>query len=219
MARLALFTLILMGSTLYASEPDGLHIKALPGALEWKNSPAGYELRDNGLTITAGSSTDWYISPLDGKVSASAPVLLFQPADDFVLTAKLTVEFQTKWDAGALMVYVNDSTWAKFAFEMSVYGQPTVVTVVTRGVSDDCNSESLTGNSIWYRIAKTGQTIVFYSSPDGASWKLVRAFTLGLAPGLRVGFSAQSPAGKKGSAIFSDITYNPRTIKDVFTGE
>lgn len=217
--RLILLIAMLLGSVLVGGEGADLRIKTIPGPLRWKNSPASSEARDNVLTIVAGSATDWFISPVDGNARANAPVLLFQPADDFVLTAKVAVEFQTKWDAGALMLSVNDSTWAKFALEMSVYQQPTIVTVVTRGVSDDCNSASVAGNSVWLRIAKIGPAIGFYASPDGGSWKMVRAFTFGPAPDLRVGFSSQSPAGKGGKATFSEITYSARKIKDIFTGE
>jgi regulation of enolase protein 1 (concanavalin A-like superfamily) len=196
-----------------------IRMNALPGALEWKNSPVSYDARANALTIVAGPSTDWYISPLDGKATANAPIALFQSAEEFVLTAKVTVEFQTKWDAGMLMVYADDKNWAKFALEMSVYQQPTIVTVVTRGVSDDCNSISPPGNSIWLRIAKIGRAIAFYTSPDGKSWRMVRAFTLGEVKNLRAGFGAQSPVGKRGSAVFSEIGYSTRKIKDIFTGE
>lgn len=97
------------------------------------------------LNIVAGPSTDWYISPLDGKSSSNAPVLLFRPADDFVLTAKLKVEFGAQWDAGALMVYADDRNWAKFALERSVYGEPTIVTVVTRGVYELGDPASVDG--------------------------------------------------------------------------
>jgi regulation of enolase protein 1 (concanavalin A-like superfamily) len=217
--RLIFVIAVLMGTAVFGGEQGDLRIKAIPGPLRWKNSPTSSEARENALTIGAGPSTDWYISPVDGKASANAPVLLFQPTEEFVLTAKVTVEFQTKWDAGTLMVYINDSTWAKFALEMSVYQQPTIVTVVTRGVSDDCNSASVAGNSVWLRIAKIGPAIGFYASPDGGSWKMVRAFTFGPAPDMRAGFSSQSPAGKGGKATFSEITYSARKIKDIFTGE
>lgn len=217
--RLIILLLMLAGALLCAVEPADVRIQGLPVPLQWKNPPVSFDARDNGLAIVAGPSTDWYISPVDGKTAANAPILLFQPADDFVLTAKVTVEFQSKWDAGVLMVYVDDTTWAKLALEMSVYNQPTVVTVVTRGVSDDCNSTSLSGNSVWFRIARTGRAIGFYASPDGTAWKMVRAFTFGPAATLRAGFGAQSPVGAKGTATFSEITYSPRKIKDIFIGE
>lgn len=211
--------LVLLAMATINGEDAGLAIPGIPDRLHWKIAPASWKLTNGELTITAGRTTDWYTSPVDRKVTANAPVALFQPAADFVLTAKVRVDFETKWDAGFLMVYVNDGTWAKFALEMAVYKEPTLVTVVTRGVSDDANSISISGNSVWLRIARTGQAIGFYASSDGRSFRMIRAFTLGDAAGLRAGFGAQSPVGEKSSAMFSEITYSPRKIKDIFTGE
>ena len=218
MRTLMLIALLARG-VLQAADRPILSLTDLPGVPEWKNAAVRSKMDGGRLTIAAGPSTDWYISPVDGKSSSNAPVLLFRPARDFVLTAKLNVEFATQWDAGMLMVYANDRNWAKFALELSVDGEPTIVTVVTRGVSDDCNSSTVHGGSIWYRIAKSGPAFGFYASPDGHSWKLVRAFTLGDFEEVRVGFGSQSPVGRSGVATFSDITYSARTIKDFLRGQ
>jgi regulation of enolase protein 1 (concanavalin A-like superfamily) len=210
---------LLARCVVYAADLKILSIADLPGTPAWKNSPLASKMEDGRLSIVAGPSTDWYISPVDGKSSSNAPLLLFEPAGDFVLTAKLNVQFGTQWDAGVLMVYINDSNWAKLALEMSVYGEPTIVTVVTRGVSDDCNSSIVSGGSIWYRIAKTARAVGFYASPDGHAWKMIRAFTLGASENTRVGFGSQSPVGRTGNATFTDISYSARTIKDIFKGE
>jgi regulation of enolase protein 1 (concanavalin A-like superfamily) len=194
-------------------------LKGIPGELEWKNSPAGFHADDHGFTIEAGKSTDWYISPVDGKAAGNAPILLFEPAEDFVLSAKVTVAFGTQWDAGTLFVYIDDQTWAKLAFEMSVYKKPTIVSVVTRGVSDDCNSWSAAGDSIRLRVARLGKAFAFYASQDGRSWEMIRAFAPGTPARARVGFSAQSPIGPGAQATFTDIAYEARKIKDIFTGE
>ena len=201
----------------WAGEP-GVSVPGLPGPFEWKNTPVSWKAGASGLTIVSGQKTDWYISPMDGKASASAPLLLFKPDEDFVLSAKVSVDFRSQWDAGFLMVYVDDKTWAKFALEMSAYQEPTVVTVVTRDVSDDCNSTPITGHSVYLQIAKSGPALIFYASPDGRSWKLVRAFTLGSAGSLRVGFASQAPVGESGTAEFSEIQYRAGQVKDVFAG-
>jgi uncharacterized protein len=213
---LTILPLLSLGAALHHGR---LHMKAVPGPLEWKNRPASFDLHDDSVTISSGPATDWYISPLDGDVSASAPILLFHPSGDFILTTKVTVDFKAKWDAGALFAYASDSVWAKFAFERSYYEESTIVTVVTRDVSDDCNSTVLHGNSVWLRMARVGQTLAFYASPDSSGWKLVRGFTFGSNADVRVGFEAQSPAGAGATAVFSDITYSPRTVQDVFRGE
>src|SRR5581483_5448053 len=171
------------------------------------------------LTIAAGKSTDWYISPVDHKPASSAPILLFAPAHDFVLATKVSVDFGTQWDAGALYVYIDENTWAKFALEMAVYKKPTIVTVVTRGVSDDCNSWSVDGNSVWLKIARTGDAFGFYASRDGDQWEMIRAFTFGHMANVRVGFSAQSPVGSGAAATFTDVKYVERRVADIFTGE
>jgi regulation of enolase protein 1 (concanavalin A-like superfamily) len=213
-----LFAVLLVGAVLFGVQPSGISIKGIPAELQWKNVPESWKVDEQGLQIVAGKNTDWFVSPLDGKVSSNAPLLLFKPDKDFVLSAKLTVELRRQWDAGFLMAYLNDSTWAKFALELSAYQEPTIVTVVTRGASDDCNSSVITGNSIYLQLGKIGRALAFYTSPDGRAWKLVRSFTLGEAESLRVGFASQSPLGEKGTASFSEIRYAATRISDLFKG-
>ncbi len=212
--------LCLFGSAALAGDSfETASVAGLPGPLLWKNTPVAWHAGGTALQIEAGKSTDWYISPVDGKQFGNAPVLLFAPAREFVLSAKVKVDFRTKWDAGALFVYIDDKTWAKFAFEMSVYRKPTVVTVVTRGVSDDCNSWEISGNEVWLRVARLGDAIGFYASHDGSQWEMIRAFTFGPSPKLNMGFSSQSPAGAGTQAVFSEIHYAARKITDIFVGE
>ena len=195
---------------------------SLPGInlpAQWKNSPQAWKAAEQELTIQAGKQTDWFISPIDEKASATAPVALFEPASDFVLSARVRLDAPKQWEAGFLMAYENDATWAKLALEVSAYNEPTTVSVVTRGVSDDCNSAIVPGNSIYLQIAKSGPALFFYSSPDGRAWRLVRAFRLGSAGRLLTGFGAQSPLGDRGTAVFSEIKYSARKISDVFKGQ
>jgi uncharacterized protein len=196
-----------------------LAMKGIPGQLRWKNSPESWNTDEKGLTIVAGKNTDWFISPLDRKATINGPILLFEPAADFILSAHVRVDFREQWDAGFLMIYVNDRTWAKLAIEMSAYQEPTIVSLVTQGVSDDCNSASFPGSSAYLRIARSGQALFFYWSSDGQSWRLVRTFTLGARGRLRAGFAAQAPMGDHGTAVFSDIKYEPKKISDIFRGE
>ena len=126
------------------------------------------------LSITAGKQTNWFVSPLDGVKAENSPKLLLKPAEDFVLSAKVTVDFQSQWDAGTLVLYANDTVWAKLCFEMSIEKQPTIVSVVTRGLSDDNNSIAIHGNSVYLKIAKVGQGIFFYASTDGKKWTIIR---------------------------------------------
>lgn len=197
-----------------------LVLPGIPGTLAWRNPPAAWDLRDGGtLTITAGAKTDLFISPFDGRAVHNSPLLLFEPAPEFVLSAHVSVEHRSQWDAGALVVRVDDATWAKVALELSTDGQPTFITVVTRGLSDDCNSFPITEHSAYLQIARAGQALVFYASTEGSAWKVLRSFSLGEALGLQAGFSSQSPAGEGCTATFSRIRYAARRIANINTGQ
>jgi uncharacterized protein len=201
-----------------------LSLPSLPAEGRWLNPPQSFTIADGKvLIIASGKQTDWFVDPFDGTLSRSAPILLFSPApdpdSDYVLTARLTVKFAAKWDAGALMLWGDDHHWAKLSFELSPDRKPTLVTVVTRGASDDCNSSSLPGNSVYLRIARNSsqksrpksiqtssqkssppssppsKTYVFYYSTDGSNWHILRTFDLGPAsPPVCLSPSALNPS-------------------------
>jgi regulation of enolase protein 1 (concanavalin A-like superfamily) len=194
-------------------------IAGVPGPLTWQHPASYWKIDDDQtLTIVADKKTNWYVSPAgDGKWDSSNR-LLFKPASDFVLSAKVTVGYHSTWDAGGLVLYANDSVWAKFGIEVTSEKKPTIVSVVTRTVSDDNNSIVVNGSSAYLKIAKAGSGIFFYESEDGQNWSIIRAFSLGDNLDLRVGFSAQSPIGDGCRVEFSQIQYQPRRI-DLWAGK
>jgi regulation of enolase protein 1 (concanavalin A-like superfamily) len=192
-------------------------IPGLPGTLSWQNKPVSWQFDNQKvLTISASAKTDWFVDPFDGTVANNAPILLFVPDADYVFSTRVIVRFVTKWDAGALMLWGDDHHWAKLSYEFSPDRIPTVVTVVTRGLSDDCNSKELRGDSVYLRIAKSGKTYVFYCSTDGLKWQIVRTFSLDTEVPVRVGFEAQSPAGSGVVAKFAAINYDPHRISNIY---
>jgi regulation of enolase protein 1 (concanavalin A-like superfamily) len=94
-----------------------------------------------------------------------------------------------------------------------------VVSVVNRGLSDDCNSVVVSGESVYLRVAQGEAATAFHYSLDGAHWSFVRYFSLGSLRGLRVGFSSQSPTGNGCRAVFSEIRYRPGFPFDLRSGE
>jgi uncharacterized protein len=211
---------VLILTLLGAAFPEQPSINGVPGSLTWQNAPVAWHVEHGSeLTIRSGKETDWFVDPFDGTVHNTAPMLLFMPADDYVLSAKVKVGFKTKWDAGALMVWADDYHWAKLSFELSPAKQPTMVTVVTRGPSDDCNSIPISGNTVYLQIAKSGPAYVFYSSTDGRTWQILRVFSLGDGLKPRIGFESQSPAGDGTEVVFSEIRYSTRKIADIYNSE
>ena len=111
------------------------------------------------------------------------------------------------------MLHDGERTWAKLCLELSPQGRPMIVSVVTRGVSDDCNSQTLERSEAWLRVARLNGAFAFHASLDGERWELVRSFALP-ASDLDVGFAAQSPTGGGCSASFCDLAYaNGRLAK------
>jgi hypothetical protein len=174
---------------------------------------------DEALTVTAGPGTDWFIHPGTGEAKLDAPAQLEPVAGDFLLSARVEVDFASTFDAGVLALWHDERTWAKLCFEYSPDDEPMVVSVVTRGVSDDANSTGIDGNSVWLRIARIGAAIAFHSSTDGKRWNLVRHFALGTDGEIQVGFLAQSPTGEGCAARFSHVELTNSTLTDIRSGD
>jgi regulation of enolase protein 1 (concanavalin A-like superfamily) len=196
-------------------------LPAIPGELKWANEPLDWAIGPDGsLSIVAGEATDWFIDPNGAYENANTPAALFSPPDSsFLLSARVGVDFGSTFDAGVLQVRAGADQWAKFCFEFSPDRQPMIVSVVTRGISDDCNSVVIDGHEVYLRVAATPATIAFHYSLDGKLWHLVRYFALDRKSALQVGFSSQSPTGKRCGAVFSEIDYVAGRLKDNRSGE
>ena len=102
----------------------------------------------------------------------------------------------------------------KLCFEFSPEKRPTVVSVVTRGLSDDANGPVIKGTSVHLRVSKSGPLIAFHYL-DGSRWTLHRIFCLRepLAP-MSVGFLAQAPTGPTCAAAFSGIEFSATSLRN-----
>ncbi len=201
---------------------DSFTSASIPGNLTWKNQPlkSTSDAERQQISIATGRETDWFIHPAGQPVKSNAPVMLFTPPDStFQLRAKVSVGFAATYDAGTIFVYVHDTLWAKLCFEYSPQGQPMVVSVVTRGVSDDCNSVTIADRSVYLRLYREDRVLAFHYSLDGRYWHFVRHFSLGDLEQAQVGFSAQSPMGDGCEVTFSEIRYIPGPLSDLRNGE
>lgn len=178
-----------------------------------------WRLEGGGLHGSALPKTDLFLDPIGDARKVDAAMLLFQPDAEFTLGACVEVGFQGTFDAGVLVLYQDESNWAKLCFEFSPQRQPMVVSVVTCGASDDCNSVVIDGNRVILRVARIGRGYAFHyaTSPEGP-WHLVRAFGLAPLP-LQAGFLVQSPMGQGCEVQFSGIFYKPQALKNLRSGE
>ena len=193
-------------------------IDAIPHELRWNKIPAEYSFSDGKLSILAGPKTDLFIDPRGGYTFLNSPRCLFEMNDYFQLASKVKVDFKTDYDAGVLIVYLDDNHWAKLCFEYSPQGQPMVVSVVTNDNSDDANGSFVEGNEVYLRVSGLKGAFAFHYSADGKSWNLVRYFSLRSKEPVNIGFSSQSPTGESCKSVFSDIVFKKEQLKELRDG-
>ena len=182
----------------------------------------GAASRESGVLIEAGPQTDLFASPDDLEPSLNAPRLIGVPDSRFQLSALVEVEFGATFDAGVLVVWVNERSWAKLCLEYSPAGQPMVVSVVTRERSDDANSRDVEGSGTWLRVSRsTAGSFAFHAATDGVHWSLIRHLRLDAGPGdlVRIGFLAQSQTGEGCRASFTQLRYLPEALDDLRGGD
>ncbi|HEX5899726.1 MAG TPA: DUF1349 domain-containing protein [Solirubrobacteraceae bacterium] len=196
-----------------------MRLDPLPMALDWQVAPRDWTVGPDGsLRIVAGPRTDLFVDPAGGVAALGAPRIVGAVEGDFQLSARVRADLQATFDAGALVLYAADHTWVKLALERSPQGKAMIVSVVTRGVSDDANGRVVTGEGVWLRVSRIGGACALHASDDGARWELVRHFALDAPDGLTAGFLAQSPTGEGATATFDDVRFVAEPLAELRDG-
>src|SRR4051812_33902584 len=191
----------------------------LPMTFEWHVEPADWTVGlDGTLHIVAGPRTDLFVDPAGEPAQLGAPRLMAAVEGDFQLSAYVKADLQATFDAGALVLHAADHLWVKLALERSPQGEAMIVSVVTRGVSDDANGRVVAGDSVWLRVSRSGAACALHASDDGDRWELVRHFALDAPDGLAAGFLAQSPTGEGCTAMFDDVRFVAQPLLELRDG-
>ncbi|GIF63959.1 hypothetical protein Ais01nite_19940 [Asanoa ishikariensis] len=197
----------------------GMPFPLVPSAAElWQVDEAA-----GAVTVSAQPHTDLFIDP-GAAVSAesllnAATLLGAAPTGDFQFSARVTVGFAATFDAGVLLVWLDERRWAKLCFEFSPAAEPMIVSVVCRGVSDDANAFVVPGRSVWLRVSRLDQVYAYHASLDGKTWQLIRMFAFDEhSEDDRIGFEGQSPTGEGCSATFDEIRFSPERLADLRDG-
>lgn len=203
----------------FTQTSDSLRLSPIPFRLGWSNQPLRYSLTPISITILAGAKTDMFRDPNVTYNTDNAPKLLFQPDADFILSASIQHSFASKWDGGAIVLLADSLNWIKFCFEKDYTGAHRVVSVVTKDISDDCNSAEIKSDKVFYKIAKADNVITLYYSLDNKKWFLIRHLQFNTEKPIKLGFLAQSPTGNSCQVRFGDIRYQAKKISDPYVGE
>ncbi len=176
------------------------------------------ELGGSSIAFAAGPRSDLFSDPSGAEPQAGAPLLLGQPLGDFRLRARVSASLAANYDAAALVVWAAPTAWGKLALEYSPQREPTIVSVVTRDVSDDANGFAVADPVAWLRISRSGETFAFHASVDGSWWSLVRYFTFAGAANASAGFLVQSPTGEGAHGRFDEIEWSDEPLRELRDG-
>jgi regulation of enolase protein 1 (concanavalin A-like superfamily) len=209
--------------------------QAVPG-IPFSLTPAAPEswridVERSAVIGVASAHSDIFIDPSPGSESGSdallnaetmlnAATLLGVPPDgDFQFSARVSVDFGATFDAGVLLLWVDDQHWGKLCFEFSPAGEPMIVSVVARGVADDANAFVVDGHTTWLRISRIDRAFAYHVSLDGTTWRMIRFFAIdGAGAGVRIGFEAQSPTGDGCTVTFDEIRFSQERLLDLRDG-
>ncbi|MFD0773290.1 DUF1349 domain-containing protein [Streptomonospora algeriensis] len=198
---------------------DPVSIPALPVPLRRLNAPDSHRVEGyDRLVLSTAGGTDLFTDPADGARRDNAPALVGALDGDFRVSALVRVGLSAAFDAAVLLLYASPDAWAKLCLESSAQGRPTIVSVVNRGVSDDCNSFAVDpqAEDVRLRISRSGSAYAFHVRVGDAPWELIRYFAL--RDTAEVGFLAQSPTGEGTTARFEEIAYSAERLADVRDG-
>ena len=201
--------------------PDPVSVSPLPAPLAWDVEPADWSL-DEGplLSIAAPPRSDLFVDPAGADPQAGAPRLLCPVEGDFQLSARVRCTFAGTFDAGALLLWAGERTWAKLAFEVSPQGEAMVVSVITDGrASDDANAFVVKDGAVSLRLSRRGSACALHARLAGEEgWRFVRHFALDAPSAVQVGFLAQSPTGEGATARFDEIAFAATGVEDLRSG-
>ncbi|MFI7067516.1 DUF1349 domain-containing protein [Kribbella sp. NPDC050124] len=198
-----------------------VQIPGLPAG-RWLVEPETWSLdaAAGALTMTAPPGSDLIHEPLHSSRVTDAPAAVFPVTGDFAFSAKVThIVADGRWSSGALLLWQDEERWAKVCFERNHRGDPSIITVVTNGWSDDGVHWPAPVGSRYLRVMRTGETLVMHDSEDGETWEFVRVFRFsGNSGSLQVGLLVQVPWGEECTARFEEIRLTSTVPSDVRDG-
>lgn len=148
----------------------------------------------------------------------NAPFYYTEVEGDFVMRVKVSHDFKDTYDSSSIMVFQDETHWAKACFELTDFDTHAVVSVVTRGESDDANGCNIDGNTVWLQMCRCQDSFAFHYSLDGEQFYMMRFFILHADAKVKVGLLAQAPQGDGGMRYYENLTIENKTVKNIRMG-
>lgn len=184
--------------------------------MNWMIEPQSFVVENNSLKITVTKGTDFFNSPEDSTVVGTAPYLFKEVEGDFVAKALVEPDFSAQWNAVAVILYIDSLNWIKLAFENSDATGPSIVSVVTKGNSDDANGVILNGEKrVWLALVRKGDIYSMHWSLDGENFKMARLTSMTHQNAVKIGLEFQSPVGDSASHQVHYFEIKEKTVEDL----
>ena len=183
----------------------------------------GVQVEDGVMDFRCGGQTDFFCDPAEGKQPvATAPMLLTEVDNTkpFTFTAKVTPGFTPDgvYTAADLFVFAGDRLWQKLAFEQDERGNHRVVSVRTRGTSDDNNHDVITQPWVYLKISSDTHTFACYYSLDKVKWQMVRLYKNEYPETIWLGLCSQCPVGDGCVNKFEEVSLEPVSVANFRLG-
>ena len=95
-----------------------------------------------------------------------------------------------------------------------------IVSVVTRGISDDANGVILKNHDqVWLKLIRKGNTYSMHWSIDGKDYKMARISNMPVADSVKIGIEVQCPVGESAVHEINFFDIEQRTVQDLRKGE
>ena len=173
------------------------------------------KFHEDNFSIESGAQTNYFVDGNNNYKSTNAPFYYEDVTGDFMIEVMIKPDFAATYDAGAILIHESETSWIKAAFELTDLGYPSIVSVVTRNDSDDCNGESVGNSALFVRVNRKNQWWAIHHSIDGINWKMHRYFQFTMHETVKAGVIAQSPTGKGCKVEFSDLKIAENKFTDI----
>lgn len=179
----------------------------IPYKLIAEEGDSDIRVNDDIVTILATKGTDLYTNADGSNSNDNAPRIFFEPKSDFTFSAKVSANFTSPYDGGALFLYADKDNWGKLLFERFKNGDNGIASTVTRSTGDDAYHYSIDDNKVHLKIIRKNNTFTFLYSREGKQWSYLRSFSMDSVKAIKVGFIAQSPISQTHQVIFSNVEF------------
>ena len=187
---------------------------------KWMNKPKTFSVKNGTLKVVAEKGTDFFNNPEDNTITSTAPLLFREIKGDFVAKTLVRPDFSSLWNAVALMVHIDNANWIKFAFENSDATGNSIVSVVTKKVSDDANGVILNDqNRVWLKLIRKNNIYAMHWSINGTDYKMARLSAMPKVDLVKIGIEFQSPVGESANHEIEYFELAETTVKDLRKGE